>query len=52
LNKCCEKVRDLSIELRHKDKTIMNLKRELKGENQLRKKAESYYKELEGFLEK
>tara|TARA_Y100001938_G_C7814417_1_gene293461 strand:+ start:82 stop:255 length:174 start_codon:yes stop_codon:yes gene_type:complete len=51
LNKCCEKVRDLSIESRHKDKVIMNLKRELKGEKQLRKKAESYYKELESFLE-
>jgi len=52
LNKCCDKVRDLSIELRHKEKTIMNLKRQLKGEKQLREKAESYYKELEGFLEK
>lgn len=52
LNNCCDKVRDLSIELRHKDKTIMNLKRRLKGEIQLREKAESYYKELEGFLAK
>ena len=52
LSNCCDKVRDLSIELRHKDKTIMNLKRELKGEKQLRKKAESYYKELESFLSK
>ena len=52
LNKCCDKVRDLSIELRHKDKTIMNLKRRIKGEIQLREKAESYYKELEGFLER
>ena len=30
----------------------MNLKRRIKGEIQLREKAESYYKELEGFLEK
>ena len=52
LNNCCDKVRDLSIELRHKDKTIMNLKLRLKGEIQLREKAESYYKELEGFLAK
>ena len=52
LNNCCDKVRDLSIELRHKEKTIMNLKRRLKGEIQLRQKAESYYRELEGFLEK
>ena len=52
LNNCCDKVRDLSIELSHKDKTIMNLKRRLKGEIQLREKAESYYKELEGFLAK
>lgn len=52
LNKCCDKVRDLSIELRHKEKTIMNLKRRIKGEIQLRQKAESYYRELEGFLEK
>ena len=52
LNNCCDKVRDLSIELRHKEKTIMNLKRRLKGEIQLREKAESYYKELESFLAK
>ena len=52
LNNCCDKVRDLSIELRHKNKTIMNLERRLKGEIQLRQKAESYYRELEGFLEK
>ena len=29
---------------------ITNLKRELKAEKQMRKKAESYYEELEGFL--
>ena len=52
LNKCCDKVRDLSIELRQKEKTIMNLKRRIKGEIQLREKAESYYRELEGFLAK
>ena len=52
LNNCCDKVRDLSIELRHKEKTIMNLKRRIKGEIQLREKAESYYRELEGFLAK
>ena len=52
LNNCCDKVRDLSIELRHKEKIIMNLKRRLKGEIQLREKAESYYRELEGFLAK
>tara|TARA_R100000458_G_C8135048_1_gene148518 strand:- start:363 stop:557 length:195 start_codon:yes stop_codon:yes gene_type:complete len=52
LNKCCDKVRELSIELRHKEKTIMNLKRRIKGEIQLREKAESYYRELEGFLAK
>ena len=52
LNKCCDKVRELSIELRQKEKTIMNLKRRIKGEIQLREKAESYYRELEGFLAK
>ena len=52
LNNCCDKVRELSIKLRHKEKTIMNLKRRIKGEIQLREKAESYYRELEGFLAK
>ena len=47
---CCDKVRDLAQKTRHQDKTIANLERELKAEKQMRKKAESYYKELECFL--
>tara|TARA_R100001443_G_C3363400_1_gene179542 strand:- start:5025 stop:5195 length:171 start_codon:yes stop_codon:yes gene_type:complete len=47
---CCDKVRDLAIDKRNKEKTIANLERELKAEKQMRKKAESYYKELESFL--
>jgi len=50
LMNCCDKVRDLAIDKRNKEKTIANLERELKAEKQMRKKAESYYKELESFL--
>ena len=35
---------------RRQQAQITNLKRELKAEKQMRTKAESYYKELEGFL--
>ena len=48
---CCDKVRELARVNRRQQAMIINLKRELKGEKQLRKKAESYYKELEAFLE-
>jgi len=51
LMNCCEKVRELATVNRRQQATIINLKRELKGEQQMRKKAESYYKELEAFLE-
>lgn len=51
LNKCCERVRD-EVQKNHKlEIENINLKRQLKAEIQMRKKAESYYKELEGFLE-
>ena len=50
LMNCCDKVRNLAIDKRNKEKTIANLERELKAEKQMRKKAESYYKELESFL--
>ena len=50
LMNCCDKVRDLSEMNRRQQAQITNLKRELKAEKQMRKKAESYYKELEGFL--
>jgi len=50
LMNCCEKVRDLSLENRALKLELKKVHRELKGEKQLRKKAESYYKELEGFL--
>jgi len=51
LMNCCDKVRELARVNRRQQAMIINLKRELKGEKQLRKKAESYYKELEAFLE-
>jgi len=41
--KCCDKVRELT----HR---VSSLEKELKGEKQLRKKAEDYVKEVEGFL--
>jgi len=50
LMNCCDKVRELSQMNRRQQVQITNLKRELKAEKQMRKKAESYYKELEGFL--
>ena len=43
LNKCCERVRELA-------KQVSSLEKELRGEKQLRKKAENYTKEVEGFL--
>lgn len=43
LTKCCEKVRELA-------KQVSSLEKELKGEKQLRQKAEDYVKEVEGFL--
>ena len=43
LMKCCDKVRELT----HRGSS---LEKELKGEKQLRKKAEDYVKEVEGFL--
>ena len=43
LTKCCEKVRELA-------KQVSSLEKELRGEKQLRKKAEGYVKEVEGFL--
>ena len=43
LNKCCRKVRELA-------KQVSSLEKELKGEKQLRKKAEDYVIEVEGFL--
>ena len=43
LTKCCEKVRELT-------KLVGSLQKELKGEKQLRKKAEDYVIEVEGFL--
>ena len=45
LTTCCRKVRELA-------KQVSSLEKELKGEKQLRKKAEEYTKELEGFLAK
>jgi len=50
LMNCCDKVRALARVNRRQQVMITDLKRELKGEKQLRKKAESYIKELEGFL--
>ena len=50
LMNCCDKVRELSNMNRRQQVQITNLKREIKAEKQMRKKAESYYKELEGFL--
>ena len=43
LRKCSEKVRELA-------KSVDSLEKELKGEKQLRQKAEDYVKEVEGFL--
>ena len=43
LNKCCERVRELA-------KQVSSLEKELRGEKQLRKKAEAYVQEVEGFL--
>ncbi len=43
LTKCSEKVRELA-------KQVSSLEKELKGEKQLRQKAEDYVKEVEGFL--
>ena len=43
LMKCCDKVREMT----HR---VSSLEKELKGEKQLRKKAEDYVKEVEGFL--
>jgi len=51
LMNCCDRVRGLARVNRRQQVMITDLKRELKGEKQLRKKAESYYKELEAFLE-
>lgn len=50
LMNCCDRVRDLSLENRALNLELKKAHRELKGEIQLRKKAESYYKELESFL--
>jgi len=50
LMNCCDKVRALARVNRRQQVMITDLKRELKGEKQLRKKAESYTKELESFL--
>ena len=50
LMNCCDEVRTISRANRRQQVMITDLKRELKGEKQLRKKAESYIKELEGFL--
>lgn len=47
---CCDKVRELSRMNRRQQIQVTNLRRELRAEKQMRKKAESYYKELEGFL--
>ena len=47
---CCDKVRELSQMNRRQQAQITNLKRELKAEKQMRTKADSYFKELEGFL--
>ena len=43
LTKCCERVRELA-------KQVSSLEKQLRGEKQLRKKAENYVKEVEGFL--
>tara|TARA_R110002050_G_scaffold17407_7_gene51738 strand:- start:371 stop:580 length:210 start_codon:yes stop_codon:yes gene_type:complete len=43
LNSCCRKIRELV-------NKISSLEKELRGEKQLRKKADSYVKEIEGFL--
>lgn len=43
LTKCSEKVRELA-------KQVSSLEKELKGEKELRKKADDYVKEVEGFL--
>ncbi len=51
LMSCCDKVRELATTNRRQQALIINIKRELKAEKQMRKKAESYYKELEAFLE-
>ena len=50
LMNCCDKVRELAITNRRQQALIINLKRELKFEQQMRKKGERYYKELESFL--
>ena len=50
LMNCCDKVRELSRMNRRQQIQVTNLRRELRAEKQMRKKAESYYKELEGFL--
>ena len=47
---CCDKVRELSRMNRRQQIQVTDLKKELRAEKQMRKKAESYYKELEGFL--
>ena len=43
LTKCCERVRELN-------KLVNSLQKQLKGERELRQKAEDYVKEVEGFL--
>tara|TARA_Y100001963_G_C6705984_1_gene411915 strand:- start:781 stop:1038 length:258 start_codon:yes stop_codon:yes gene_type:complete len=43
LNNCCRRVRELTNQ-------VSSLEKELQGEKQLRKKAEAYVKEVEGFL--
>ena len=43
LTKCCERVRELANQ-------VSSLEKQLRGEKQLRKKAEAYVKEVEGFL--
>ena len=50
LMSCCDKVRELSRMNRRQQIQVTDLKKELRAEKQMRKKAESYYKELEGFL--
>lgn len=51
LTNCCNKVRELARMNRKQQALIIDLKKELKGEKQMRKKVESYSKELETFLE-
>ena len=43
LTKCCERVRELANQ-------VSSLEKQLRGEKQLRKKAEAYVKEVESFL--